>query len=53
MSHQFFQLLKPTSVSLSDDEEDKTEAILTMMITITLTVMTSISTDELNRIKQL
>ena len=51
MFHQFFQLLKSTSASLLSNEENETEAVLTMAITITPTVMTSIFTDEHNRIE--
>ena len=53
MSHQFFQLLKSTSASLFGNEKDRTEAVLTMAVIMTSTVMMSISTDECNRIKQL
>ena len=53
MSHQFFQLLKSISASLFNNEKDRTEAVLTMAVIITSTVMTSISTDECNRIEQL
>ena len=53
MSHWFFQLLKSISANLPDNEEDRTEAVLTMAIIITSIVMTPISTDECNRIKQL
>ena len=51
MFYQFFQLLKLISASLSDNEKDETEAVLTMTIIIALTVMMSIFTDECNRIK--
>ena len=53
MSHQFFQLLKSISASLSDNEENETEAVLTMAVTMIFIIMTSIFTDEHNRIKQL
>ena len=51
MSHWFFQLLKPTSASLFDDEENGTEAVLTMAVTMAPTVTTSIFTNEFNRIE--
>ena len=53
MSHQFFQLLKSTSASLFDNEENRTEVVLTMAVTMTPTVMMPISTDKHNRIEQL
>ena len=53
MSHQFFQLLRSTSVSLSD-EEDSTEAVLTMTVTVASIMTTSIpATDECNETEQL
>ena len=51
MFHQFFQLLKSTSASLFDNEENRTETVLTMAIIIALTVMMLIFTNELNRIE--
>ena len=53
MSHQFFQLLKSTFTSLSDDEEDRTEVVLTITVIITLIITILIFTNELNRIEQL
>ena len=53
MSHQFFQLLKSISANLFDNEEDGTEAVLTMAVIIAFTVTMPIFTDECNRIKQL
>ena len=52
MFHQFFQLLKSISANLFNNEKDRTEAVLTMIIIITFTVMTSIFTDKYNKIKQ-
>ena len=51
MFQQFFQLLKSISASLSGNEKDRTEAVLTMTVIMTSTVMTSIFTDKCNRIK--
>ena len=51
MFYQFFQLLKSTSANLFNNEKDETEAVLTMTIIITFTVMMSISTDECNKIE--
>ena len=53
MFHQFFQLLKSIFTSLFNDEKDRTEAVLIIIIIITFTVTTLISTNKLNRIKQL
>ena len=53
MFHWFFQLLKSISASLSDNEKDRTEAVLTMTVIMTFIIMTSISTDKYNRIKWL
>ena len=53
MSHQFFQLLKSISANLSGNKEDRTEAVLTIAVIMTLTVMTPIFTDKCNRIEQL
>ena len=53
MFHQFFQLLKLTSTNLSDNEEDETEAVLTMTIIMIFTVMMSIFINKHNRIEQL
>ena len=51
--HQFFQLLRPISASLSD-EEDRTEAVLTMTVTVTFTVtMPTPATNECNEIEWL
>ena len=51
MSHQFFQLLKSISASLSDNEENKTETVLTMIIIIIFTVITSVFINEYNKIE--
>ena len=51
MFHQFFQLLKSIFANLSDNEEDGTEAVFTMTVTIIFIVMMSISTDECNKIE--
>ena len=53
MFHQFFQLLKSTFASLSDNEENRTEAVFTMAVIIALIIMISIFTDKHNRIEQL
>ena len=52
MFHQFFQLLKSTSVSLFSNKENETEAVLIITVTITFIVITSIFIDKHNRIKQ-
>ena len=43
--------MKLTSVNLSDNKKDGTEAVLIIVIIIIWTIMMSISTDEHNRIK--
>ena len=53
MFHWFFQLLKLISASLSDNEENGTEAVLTIAVIMAFTVMMSIFTDEHNRIEWL
>ena len=53
MSHQFFQLLRLTSTSLSD-EEDRTEAVLTMTVMVTsIVTMPTPATNEHNEIERL
>ena len=53
MFHQFFQLLKSISANLFGNEKNETEAVFTMTVIMTSTVMMSISTDKHNRIEQL
>ena len=51
--HWFQQLLKSTSVNLSDNEKDEIKAVLIIIIIITFIVMISIFTNKHNRIKWL